>query len=537
MKNAVQALFKARKVIRTYPEGNPTYLKAVDTVFGKFAHAFQFAEELPLQIRQHEVLFRDEQMDYNPERHDNPALLLYKDGIRELAFKNTLTQKELEAFLRTIARDEGQLLDIDMVTLLWENDFRHISYVVDESVLTEDAEQDPAVTKREMEEPTAEDELIGAYRDALSAEGGERAAIVPLSDADLHELAAEFEKSAAFKRHRFITVVFELLYLMEDGEHDEAVAIMTSIIDFLVRDEDVENIVNTLEKIAIALEDPAASPEMRSVLAKARAYMGAPSVIERIGMLLDGEVDFDDDALRIFLAHLDGRAIPPFITVLGKLETISARKRVIDILSVLGRRDLDALLKGLHDERWYVVRNVVCALRDIGDRAAVPRLLEVVDYPEARVRRECVRTLGDLKTAEALPALHRSLGDNDLRVRLAALRALKQIGTDEAKQLLLQQMKAGEFIDKDYEEKRPFFECLASWKDREVAEFLGEALKKQTLMKREKNNENRACAAYALGLIGDEHAVALLKQYESTGSALFKEHVQQALRKLGGSDG
>lgn len=148
IKGLIEATVKARKFVRAYPENNPVYIRTIDNTFKKFTEVFKHTGDITLHIKQYEILFGDKQVYYNPERFDNLALLFFKDGLRELTFKKGLNKGELKAFLRIIALDERELSDDDIVTLLWERDFQHIKYAVDESVLQEDEEYETAANKK-----------------------------------------------------------------------------------------------------------------------------------------------------------------------------------------------------------------------------------------------------------------------------------------------------------------------------------------------------------------------------------------------------
>lgn len=215
-------LLKTKKLIRMYPENNPMYIKAVNDMYEKFEEAFQtIAKDIELQIRQYEIFFEDEQVYHNPEKTDNIALFFFKDGIRELKFLKTLNKEELEGFLKIISLDEKDLLEDDIVTLLWERDFQHIKYVVDESVLTEDEEYELKATEQVLKESTSPDELLRAYRDAMDAEGVKTSQIVPLSEEDLKVLMQEFERDSESKLKKLVYILSEILYYGLDKKEFE----------------------------------------------------------------------------------------------------------------------------------------------------------------------------------------------------------------------------------------------------------------------------------------------------------------------------
>ncbi len=533
IRDLVQAVLKARKIAKIYPAGNQTYIRTIDAVCKKFSEVFESTEEITLHIKQGEVLCEGEQVDYNPERHDNLALLLYKDGLRELTFRRDLSREEVESFLKVIACDEKELIDIDMVTLLWEEDFQHIKYVIDESILTDDETYDPSIEKRDVEEPTESEELFDAYRDACSAEYVEPVEIAPLSPADLHDLMMEFERDVEVKSYKLVNIIFELCYQTKDSvECKEIASILEAMMDFFISNNDITSIVDVLKKINLLLEDSQIPPAMRVFLSGMVNYAGSPEIIRGVGTLLDSGEGIDENALDEFVSYLGANAIQPFIDVLGGLQKISARRRIISILALLGPKDVGTLFEGLSDNRWYVVRNLVCVARAIGDKRAIGPLVDALSYPEARVRREVISTLGEMRASQALPALQQCLDDADQQIRIATVRALRHMRTEEVKYLLMRRIREDTFIDKKYEEKRCFFECLSAWKDKEVADFLADMLRKRGVVKRKKNYESRACAAYALGMTGDEGHIAFLRKYEESGNELLKEHVQEAIRKL-----
>src|SRR6266498_3694774 len=138
-REVIQALLKAKKAVRMYPENNPVYKKTIEDTLSKFSDVFGLRDELNLRMRQNEILLDSEQVYFNAEKEDNIALFFFKDGLRELTFKKGLSQGELEDFLRIIALDfDREAVDDDVVTLFWEKDFENIKYIADEALLTEE---------------------------------------------------------------------------------------------------------------------------------------------------------------------------------------------------------------------------------------------------------------------------------------------------------------------------------------------------------------------------------------------------------------
>ncbi len=77
-----------------------------------------------------------------------------------------------------------------------------------------------------------------------------------------------------------------------------------------------------------------------------------------------------------------------------------------------------------------------------------------------------------------------------------------------------------------------FFEILSNWKDDDVYNFLVKAVKKKSLLGGIKQNEHRACAAYALGLLGNKNAVSTLNKLRNFKVKLLQEYSCAALQRL-----
>jgi hypothetical protein len=536
IKDLLQSLIKTRKLIRMYPENNPMYIKAVNDMYEKFERAFQQTSgDIAFQIRQYEILFQDEQVYHNPEKSDNLALFFFKDGIRELKFLKGLGKEELEEFLKILCLDEKELVDDDIVTLMWERDFQNIKYIVDESTLTEDEEYELRATETLMENVTSEEVLLRAYRDALTSETARVPQIVPVEEEDLKALIKEFEKDADPKLPKLVYILSEIIYQgLDKKEFEEFSFIAKSLLEYAIKIGDFESAINIIELVKKAIDDRDIIEGAKVHLKKIIEHAGSTAIIKTLGEIID-RIEIEEKTILTYLGHLDKNAIQPLIEVLGELKTIKARKIIIDGLALLGRRDMQSLIKGLSDERWYVVRNIVYILRLIGDRRAVEYLLKTIRHPDMRVRREVIKTLGELKAPQAVTILKDHLNDPDPQIRIATVRALGSIHTEAAKRLLLQRINTKDFLHRTLEEKKEYFEVLSSWRDEEVTDFLVKTLKRNTLFNRSKNFENRACAAYALGLMGSKEHLNILKKYIDSGNPLLREYVRNAITRISGT--
>ncbi|MBI5049989.1 MAG: HEAT repeat domain-containing protein, partial [Nitrospirae bacterium] len=142
----------------------------------------------------------------------------------------------------------------------------------------------------------------------------------------------------------------------------------------------------------------------------------------RVCKILESDIDIDENFLIEYTEFLNRNAIIPLIMVLGELESIQGRKKVMNILIPVGKKDLQTLAKGLSDSRWYVVRNIVYILRQIGDKRALEHIITAAKHPDIRVRKEVIWALSEIKSPSALEILKDYLNDADILIRKVAVK-------------------------------------------------------------------------------------------------------------------
>lgn len=534
-RDIIQSILKSKKILRMYPSNNPIYVNTLDDNFRKFKEFFYYKDELNLKLRQNEMTYDSEQVYASFEKEDNLALFFFKDGLREMTFKKGLSYEEMEDFIKIISLDfNREVLDDDIVTLFWEKDFQNIQYVVDEVILADEEDYETRAIEEVLEKASDEDNLLKAYEDASKAEDVVKdVSIVPLSDKDLQLLVKELEKDAQDKTDKLIDILFEMFYLSDNREdYEDLVTFFIQSIELAIGRGNIFTVTNVLARLKQMNEDKAVSEEIRKHAKRIMMLSGGESIINLLGEILDSGQEMEEKVFEDFIRYLDKNSIVPFMKILGELKSIHARKIVIEALILLGTKDITTLAKGLSDSRWYVVRNIIYILRKIGDKRAVDYLLKTVKHGDIRVKKEVIRALGELGGGGVLQALRDCLDDPEMQVRSAALKALMNIGSEAAKRIVMSKILDKYFRDKDFDEKKEYFEALSQWKDAEIFNFLIDTIRKNTLFGRSKNYENRACAAYCLGLIGNKDALPVLNKFKNDSNKLLREFSYTAIKRL-----
>jgi hypothetical protein len=532
----IQVFQKARKNLRMYPVNNPIYARTIEEAYKKLEDFVETFGDLDLHIKQNEIMLHGKPVYQSTEKEDNFAFFFFRDGLRELLFARGVTLEEFRDFLQAVSYDFERLgEDEDLVTLLWEQDFEHIKYLIDESFLLEDESYEQEVTSRLQEEATEEGDLKRAYEDAMRNDTAQKGIeIVPVTQADLGGLVRELERDSAGKIPRLSEILFDL-YFEQGLAGGDVIRFLNEAIKFTVENEDLAPANHILRTARKAMDDPSTaghSDVIKRELRQISLFASSLEVIKIIGERLDSGGHIQEEVFDEYVQRLEKDAISSFITVLGELKSIEARKVFINALIFLGGKDLNALGKGLSDPRWYVVRNIIYIFRRIGDKRGVEFLVRAAHHGDARVRMEALRALGELGGQGVVQTLRDALDDPEPSIRTTAARSLGMLKTEPAKKLILAKISQKEFPALDFNEKKEYFEVLANWRDQDTVDFLMRALKASSIFKKSRTEEIKACAAFSLGLIGHKEALSHLHKMRDSKSKLLSEYAYTAIKRI-----
>ena len=530
-KDLINALIKARKNLRMYPVNHPIYEKTVDDFNLKMFSCLE-VDTIKIRINQYDIYFDDEVIYHSKDKDESLALFFFKDGLREMSFSHGITRNEINEFLRIISLDfEKDVLDDDIVTLLWEEDFQHIKYVVDDAFLFEDegyvqnaVEQAKSVSSRSAE-------IMKVYESAISIESSPKVDIVPITDDDIQRIAKEIENDPPDKSHTLIRMLFEILYLAQKKDEYEVISRwIEQTLEYAMTNGNMEIVNYVLTNTNGNSKSYVYHEQVQGLLKNIENYINSAAFIKLFGDVINNRGDIPGELLQKFSSLLNSNSIPHFISILDKMNDISSRRIVLSILTEVGRKDVALVAKGLNSRKWYVVRNIVYVLRQIGDKSSVQHLVKIAGHHDKRVRKEAVHALGEMGSDEVLHILKEHMSDEVSSVRIAAFRAAGQMGTELSKKVILEQIGSKQFRDKSFAEKKEIFQVLSRWKEKDVIDFLVKIATKRIFFKRVKNNETRAVAMQCLGLLRADNVRQIAERYKNSNNTLLRKQALEILR-------
>ncbi len=590
-RNFIKTALKAKKLLQIYPANNIIYRNVIDEIFSIAEEYLDTYGDLIFRITPAEMFVDSESVyqssgqgpDRTAGRKDDLALMFFNEGIREVTFKTGLHKNELEEFLKLTGKDfDRDEEGADLVSALWEKGLEGIKITLDESVFFEGDDQPAGATAdsgegtagaggvgtadmegtdtgpgvlflsgvNSQEEDSTDDasqgedgKLLAAYNDALGMDEVSPSAPADLTADERGFILAETKAGISESNKRLAEILVEMLPRSRD--ESEAAAIAKSLKDLIIysfRGNDLESVITALRGTKSVSRESVADEggivDAWIYSCNVSDFCGSTAVMEQLGRMIDSTKEISEETLLEYARLLGNGAIGPFISLLDTLQNISARRMVNNVLIQVGKEDLNALAAGLNDPTWYVVRNIIYVLRNIGDNSVEDAVIAIAHHEHPRVRLEVVKALNKFGSLKALQALREFLDDSDSTVRLSAIAIVGKAAKDIpafgpfAKGLIFSRIKDGSFDVRDFREKKSFCEALAALHDGEADQYMVGLLKKRSLFGGRKNSEARACAAYYLGLAGCREALAPLEKLRNASDPLLREHIATALQRI-----
>jgi HEAT repeat protein len=241
-----------------------------------------------------------------------------------------------------------------------------------------------------------------------------------------------------------------------------------------------------------------------------------PRVLERLlEAFVEGDSEAEEVVPRVF-GLLGPEAHQFLITALASETSRRQRARLVTLLRQVGVTLVEPLRLALNDERWYLVRNALFLLGDLGGPEHVEDAERCLVHPDARVRREVCRALPKLAGKETEPLLVRALNDPDETVVAAAVDALGGLASERGISYMLDLVAhRGVFADAGDALRKTAIEVLGRLRVGAATELLEDILLRSTLLSRSDSPRIRAAAVQALASIRTPEALDLLERVAS----------------------
>jgi len=524
----VQTFLQTVKGYRLYESNHPILLKFLERLKKDFDKYFEEFPSFSLQVGEHRLFYHGNVVYESQDVKESLAFVFFKDGVREIRFHKGLDLKEILDFLNVVRKsDLVNRMEDDLVTLLWEKDFSHISFTTMDEFLEKSGTFVPATEEdlmNGMELKGTEGDGYQESTDPTQAEGFNiltdenlKKAINPSpgqSVVDACQLAAdEVEKinrevsQEHQPEHLYVLIESLMEILLHLGEDMDAYENMISFFERinlnLLDQGEVGKAVEILKKFKGTMEDMVMKDKQIFAIRRILESATGPPSVKLLGKAMLGNGETNSESILQYLPFLTDKAILPLCLLLGELESPKWKKVVSDLLVNLARNDITPLLKFLADRNPVLVSHILYILGKIGNPSTLKYLGNLVGHSDLKVREETLQVL--VKFGEkGKDLIQRFLKDSTPEVRGKASIALARAVKVQAVKPLTEIILSEDFYKRDYEEKVYFFKALGETGSKEAIPVLEQIAKKKNWFKKAKWEEMRICATNTLRMMETE---------------------------------
>jgi len=522
----VQTFLQTLKGFRLYEANHPILSKFLERVRKDFNQYFDEFDSFSLQVAEHRLYYRGKVVYENQDVKESLAFVFFKDGIRELQFSKGLEFKEIVDFLNVVRKSDFlNRMEDDLVTLLWEKDFSHITFTtVDEflegSGIFVPATEEDLLKRSEykgsreewLQEKADDGQLESSH--ASGTEGLEQVinpapgqSLVQACQLTPDEREAILREAQQEQQPEYILVLINnlieiLLHLGEDADaYENMISYFDRVIEYLLEQKEVGKAVALLKSFNDTMESMVLKDKQIFAIRRILEKSSSSHHIELLGKTMKGNGEVHSEPILQYLRFLTKQAIEPLCLLLGELESGKWRKVICDQVAELSREEIQPLSKFLSDRNPFLVCHILYILGKIGDPSTVKYLGNLVTHEDLKVREETLQVLNKFGE-KGKDLIQKFLRDSVAGIRAKAALLLARNARAEAVKPLTEIILSEDFCKRDYEEKASFFRALGETGSKEVIPTLKKIAKERRWFQRAKWEEMRQCANNTLKMMG-----------------------------------
>ena len=555
---------KTVRAHQLYMHNNPTYLKTLELLRNAFEPIWKETESLALQVSDTQLTWFGVTVINEPEKaSDSLPWTLYKDGVREITLAPGFEDDELESFLDIIPRvRKAQAYEDDLLTILWEQEFVHLTYrYVDISSepglpldVAANAGRWPVTPGAVVDDPRRMVEETRASEERPGKPGGSGA------EEELKQSPSGIVRMEDFDSTLYFLDAAEISYLRQETEREYATDLRRTVLNTLLDIFELQSDTLVRKEVAQNIDT------LILHLLAGRQFTNVAYLLREISGVLERARDLPPD-VRARLQQLPDRlsepaALSQLLQAMDEAETLPPQDELIDLFTQLRPTALGTVFGWLSLTQNTKLKPLLELAAERLAASHTGELVKLIAADEGQVALEAVRRAGGLKTAAAVPALGKVLNEPDRELRVAAVAALIEIGTPGAMQVLekalddadrdvrvaavkglaqkvykpslariTQMVKARESRDADRTERVAMFELFGLLCGDPGVPYLDELLNgKGGIFARKEDPDVRASAALALGKIGTQRAQQALQKALNEKDIVVRTAVNRALR-------
>lgn len=490
-------LNKAVKMHNFYPDGHPNFESALEKCFLQLRKCLDEQNEIKWNIDQKGFYISRTPVPASPEIVAIAKKLFFR-RIKEITFTTALTLREIKVFLSLFKLEPEDIQARGGVEAIFaENDIAGI-------LLNEFKYEDIKRLKKELEEKKQGEKQEAAKEEKATAEPGEAEKAgeeeppppqEQTQDEDLAVLIERIKTERDFLRYNDLSVRIKEKadIILVEKKLDDIFQILLMFLDHSSPSSTLNEQIKTVagERLKSLINDDMIS------------YLAA-----RVGK--------KDEPLRIAVQHMllsaGLESVNPLLDAIIAAPEAMMRRHLYNTLVLFGTTIRPHVEDRLNSSEWFVVRQMVSLLGDLGDPQSIDALIAAYRNPDPRVKKEVLKSLVKLKSPRTTEFLVRTLDEEDDSLVCQAIISLGMLKDSACIDVLGKIAVKREAFSEPPESTKEAIKALGIIGDRKAVPYLSNILFRKVWFGKKANEEARFLAAQSLGLISGPEAHGALKE-------------------------
>ncbi len=492
-------LNKAVKMHNFYPDGHPNYESALSRCYLIIKKSVDDRGEVRFTIDQRGFYLNNSIV--TPVNPDVVALAkkFFFRRVREIAFSQRVTLEEMKVLLSVLKLEPEELQAGGGAEALFAGN--DVAGILINALKYEDLrklKQELEDKKQAETEVIASAEVVEDVPEGESPEAGEQEPEQKEKtddDTPLDRLVARIRAERDFLRYNDLSVRIneKVSPLLIERKFEEVFGALIVFAEHSFPSSGLpEEIRNT------------ATERLRSILNR-----------DMIRYLVERAGDKDEllrVAIQKMLIFTGLEAIELLLDAIIEAPEAITRRHLFNTIVLFGKDIRPSVEERIKNPEWYVVRQMVSLLGEIGDDRALDAIESAYGNPDPRVKKEVMKTLVRIPSARSTAFLIRVLDEEDQGLVSQAIISLGMLKDPGAIDILGKIAIRWEPFADTQDAKREAIKALGIIGDPRAVPYLTNVLFKKAWFGKKTNEEVRSLAAYSLGMIGGEDAFGAIEQ-------------------------
>ena len=420
-KEILVALNDAFKKILLYPPGHIIYQTSLESLKNVLDNFLDRHGNLVLKIDRNKIFYNGKMVYEGPMKGENPAFILFRDGIYHLEFHKSIEQWEIQSFLEILQKYQNltENTEDNVVTALWKLELpslRYRAYDIDldaygdfeipELESFEASEDQYFEISESGDSETSKNDLDPLMTNADNAELAPSLHI-PIDDLNLWKITPEDQaqlRDMLVEEENWEHIeyfLYALRYIFQTqtqpDDFSEVIAFLNQELQDAMKDQKYRSVYNILQALRENLDSNKTInlwtiPLLEDFFASlsGKEFL---NIIHDDLYLIDRGDPQELDYLKRALLMLNANAINTLVPILLETKPNQTRGMLVGVISILAEREfehLENLLSSLNTDMVIMLAHVMGFMKS---EQSFKRLLELLRHTSESVRKGALKAI------------------------------------------------------------------------------------------------------------------------------------------------